>query len=176
MYWSTHSLLSSVTLIDTPGTNAVAELNHDALTKRLLPSADVVLFVTSCDQPVSESERELLRLVRGWGKKTVVVLNKMDVLEDGKQRELVKKFVEEKVGEIFDQKVEVIMVSARRALRGKVLASRELLPADAGVGAGDYLLSGFVELEEKLKSVLSEDNKIMHKLLSPVSGERGEGE
>jgi ribosome biogenesis GTPase A len=77
------SLLSAVTLVDTPGTNAVAELRHDALTKRLLPAADVVLFVTSCERPLSQSERELLEPVEGWGKKTLVLLNKSDVLEGG---------------------------------------------------------------------------------------------
>ncbi|GMI31503.1 hypothetical protein TeGR_g4015 [Tetraparma gracilis] len=162
------SLLSAVTLVDTPGTNAVAELRHDALTKRLLPAADVVLFVTSCERPLSQSERELLETVEGWGKKTLVLLNKSDVLEGG-QVEQVRNFVQDKVGEIFtNSKVEVLAVSAKQALAAKVAASKEALPADAGVGARQFLASGFPELEARLRDVLSEDNRVTHKLLSPV--------
>ena len=137
-----HALLSSVTLIDTPGTNAVSELNHDALTKRLLPAADLVLFVTSCDQPLSQSERDLLKLIESWNKKTLVILNKTDVLDSSLQLAQVTDFVTAKVREIFTAEVEVLTVSSRRALAAKVKAGREGLPPDAGVGARDFLESG----------------------------------
>jgi small GTP-binding protein len=168
VYGSTHSLLSSVTLIDTPGTNAVSELNHDALTKRLLPAADVVLFVTSADQPLSQSERDLLSLIHSWNKKTIIVLNKVDVLPDEVQRDQVINFVATKVSQIFSSAIDVIPVSSRKALDAKILASRDRVSPDAGVGASSFLTSGFPELESKLAQVLSEDNKVTQKLLSPV--------
>ena len=59
-YGSTNALLSNLALIDTPGTNAVAELGHEALTKRLLPGADFIIFVTSAERAMSESERGVL--------------------------------------------------------------------------------------------------------------------
>jgi ribosome biogenesis GTPase A len=42
-----HPLLQDVTLVDTPGTNAI--LDHTARTMQLLPSADLLLFVTSAN-------------------------------------------------------------------------------------------------------------------------------
>ena len=52
-------LLQDLTLVDTPGTNAVLR-DHTATTLALLPNADLILFVTSADRPFSESERTLL--------------------------------------------------------------------------------------------------------------------
>lgn len=46
--------LSNVCLVDTPGTNAIV-LEHGELTKRIIPRADLVIFVTSADRPFSES-------------------------------------------------------------------------------------------------------------------------
>ena len=74
-------LLESLALVDTPGTNSIV-LEHQALTEDFIPRADLVLFVTSYDRPLSESERRFLRYVRGdWGKQLVVALNKADLAD-----------------------------------------------------------------------------------------------
>ena len=74
-------LLESLALVDTPGTNSIV-LEHQALTEDFIPRADLVLFVTSYDRPLSESERQFLRYVRGdWGKQLVVALNKADLAD-----------------------------------------------------------------------------------------------
>ena len=74
-------LLESLALVDTPGTNSIV-LEHQALTEDFVPRADLVLFVTSYDRPLSESERQFLRYVRGdWGKQLVVALNKADLAD-----------------------------------------------------------------------------------------------
>ena len=46
-----------------------------------MPRSDLVLFVTSADRPFTETERAFLEQIRGWGKKVVVVINKVDILE-----------------------------------------------------------------------------------------------
>ena len=66
--------------MDTPGTNAVLR-EHEALTREFVPRSDLVLFVTSADRPFTESERAFLEAIRDWGKKIVVVVNKIDILE-----------------------------------------------------------------------------------------------
>src|SRR5436853_389055 len=63
----------------TPDDNAVLR-EHEALTERFVPRADLVLFVTSADRPFSESERAFMERIRAWGKKLVLVLNKADLL------------------------------------------------------------------------------------------------
>ena len=42
---------------------------------------DLVLFVTSADRPFTETERAFLEQIRAWGKKIVIVVNKVDILE-----------------------------------------------------------------------------------------------
>ena len=69
-------LLESVSFVDTPGTNAVIQ-EHEVLTRWFLPRADMVIFLSSADRPFSESENRFLQSIRDWGKKTVLILNKL---------------------------------------------------------------------------------------------------
>ena len=47
---------------------------------RSCPASDLVLFVTSADRPFTETERAFLERIRNWGKKVVMVINKVDML------------------------------------------------------------------------------------------------
>ena len=73
-------LLREIHIVDTPGTNAIIR-EHEAITAEFVPRSDLVLFVTSADRPFTETERAFLEQIRGWGKKIVVVINKIDILE-----------------------------------------------------------------------------------------------
>src|SRR6185295_16438344 len=89
-------ILREIHIVDTPGTNAVIR-EHEAITAEFVPRSDMVLFVTSADRPFTETERAFLEQVRGWGKKVVVVINKIDILESERQVEEVRSFVAESV-------------------------------------------------------------------------------
>ena len=79
-------LLRDIHIVDTPGTNAIMR-EHERITAEFVPRSDLVLFVTSADRPFTETERAFLEQIRGWGKKVVVVINKIDILEsDGAGR------------------------------------------------------------------------------------------
>ena len=67
--------------MDTPGTNAIIR-HHEELSRGFVPRSDLVIFVTSAERPLTESERGYLELVRDWGKKVLMVVNKADLLED----------------------------------------------------------------------------------------------
>src|SRR5918994_1764647 len=73
-------MLREINIVDTPGTNAVLR-EHEALTREFVPRSDLVLFITSADRPFTESERAFLQSIREWGKKVIVVVNKVDILE-----------------------------------------------------------------------------------------------
>jgi len=73
-------ILREMNVVDTPGTNAVIE-GHEALARDFVPRSDLVLFVTSADRPFTASERAFLEAIRDWGKKVVVAINKVDILE-----------------------------------------------------------------------------------------------
>ena len=64
--------LDEITIVDTPGTNAIIR-EHEQLTQQFVPRSDMVLFVTSADRPFTESERAFMESIRDWGKKIVVV-------------------------------------------------------------------------------------------------------
>jgi hypothetical protein len=149
-------LLREIQIVDTPGTNAL-EREHEALTRDFVPAADLVLFVTSADRPFTESERTFLESVRAWGKKIVVVLNKIDILETADEAARVAAFVEENARRLLGEPPDVFPLSSRQALRGKL-------------GVDDALLarSRFPALERHLASRLDEKERVRLKLLSPL--------
>ena len=85
-------LLRDIHIVDTPGTNAIIR-EHERITADFVPRSDLVLFVTSADRPFTETERAFLETIRGWGKKVVIVINKIDILEDERQVADVRAYV-----------------------------------------------------------------------------------
>src|SRR6266545_410665 len=85
-------LLKELNIVDTPGTNAVIRY-HERLTDEFVPRSDLVLFTTSADHPLTESERQFLERILAWGKKVVFVLNKADILENDLALEEIRTFV-----------------------------------------------------------------------------------
>ncbi|WP_457632867.1 dynamin family protein [Oceanithermus desulfurans] len=119
-----HPLLKDVHLVDTPGTNAVIE-HHQILTERFLPRADLILFITSADRPYTASERDFLELIRGWGKKVVLVVNKLDLLGPDEAAEVLA-YVREQAARTLGVEPPVFGVSARRARAGEDGGVKEL--------------------------------------------------
>ena len=60
-----------------------------------MPRADFMLFVTSADRPFTETERAFVEAIRAWGKKVVVVVNKIDIFERASELDEVLTFVGE---------------------------------------------------------------------------------
>lgn len=71
-----------VTIVDTPGTNAIIK-EQTRLTKGFIPQSDLILFVTSAERPLTETEGKLMEYITTWGKKVVMVLNKVDLFQVG---------------------------------------------------------------------------------------------
>ncbi len=111
-------LLRDLSLVDTPGVNAIVR-EHETITRRFLPRADLVLFVTSADRPFTESERAFLQAIRDWGKKIVLVINKIDILQDEADLAEIVGFVQQNAQTLLGIKPEVFPLSARQALAGK---------------------------------------------------------
>jgi small GTP-binding protein len=158
------ALLRDLDIVDTPGTNAIFR-EHERLTNEFVPQADLVLFVTSADRPFTESERAFLENIRNWGKKIVVVINKVDVLERAEDREQVKRFVAEHAQALLGSKPEVFAVSARAALRAK------LASAESGSGAASATAvpgDQFAELERYIDNTLDQRERLRLKLLNPL--------
>ena len=73
-------MLAEISIVDTPGTNAVIR-EHEVITTQFVPRSDLVLFITSADRPFTESERAFMERIRDWGKKVVLVINKRDIIQ-----------------------------------------------------------------------------------------------
>src|SRR5688500_15426155 len=111
-------ILRDIHIVDTPGTNAIIR-EHEAITAEFVPRSDMVLFVTSADRPFTETERAFLEQVRGWGKKVVIVINKVDILANEKEVEEVRSFVADSAKSLLGFSPEIFPVSARLALKAK---------------------------------------------------------
>jgi small GTP-binding protein len=149
-------LLREIHIVDTPGTNAIIR-EHEAITADFVPRSDLVLFVTSADRPFTESERAFLEQVRGWGKKIVVVINKIDIVEHEGEVETIRSFVAENARALLGVTPEIFPVSSKLALRGKQQGD-----------AGAWAASRFETLERYIQTTLDAPGRVQLKLLNPL--------
>ena len=151
-----NELLKSVSFVDTPGTNAIIT-EHEVLTRWFLPRADMVLFVSSADRPFSESENKFLQSIRDWGKKTVLILNKIDFLQTEDEKNQVLDFVRTNAESALKIEIPVIPVSSRMAKRARSEMSHEL-----------WKESGFEALEQFIQDKMDEKARFTMKMLSAL--------
>jgi small GTP-binding protein len=150
------ALLREISIVDTPGTNAIIR-RHEELTRDFVPRSDLVLFVTSADRPFTESERTFIEQIRQWGKKIVFIINKIDILTDPAEREQVIGFVRENAAALLGHTPEIFSVSARQALQARSGGDDRL-----------WTQSGFGAIEEYLLHTLDQEERIRLKLLNPL--------
>ncbi len=150
-----NEMLTEISIVDTPGTNAIIR-THEAITNQFVPRSDLVLFITSVDRPFTESERSFLEKIRDWGKKVVIVVNKIDILENETELDQVTKFVRENAIALLGTEPEIFPVSSRLALRSK-LGENDLWQA-----------SRFQPLEDYIRTTLDERSRVRLKFLNPL--------
>ena len=151
-------MLRDINIVDTPGTNAVLR-QHESLTREFVPRADLVLFVTSADRPFTESERAFLQAIREWGKKVVVAVNKIDILETEADLSRVMDFVAENARGLLGTSPDIFPVAARTALRAKTAP---------GGASGPLAASRFEALEAYISGALDQKERVRLKLLNPL--------
>lgn len=150
-----HDLLRNIHIVDTPGTNAILR-EHERLTTDFVPRSDLVLFVTSSDRPFTETEHQFLDTIRDWGKKIVLVVNKIDIFERDEELEQVLSFVKEAATRLLGVTPEIFPVSARLAWRAK--------HGDATA----WPASRFDALERYISETLDDGSRFKLKLASPL--------
>lgn len=155
-YTAPAAWLEEINIVDTPGTNAIHRA-HETLTQEFVPRSDLVLFVTSVDRPFTESERVFLERIRDWGKKVVVVLNKIDILDDPEDITRIENFIVDNARALLGFAPSVFPISARLALRAKQADDSALLAA-----------SRIEALEHYVITTLDEKERIRLKLRNPI--------
>ncbi len=148
-------LLAELNIVDTPGTNAIIR-QHEAITQQFVPRSDLVLFVTSADRPFTESERAFLEQIRDWGKKVIIVLNKIDLFQSCEELDQVVAFISENARALLGITPEIFPVSARLALYAK-LSDPHLWKA-----------SMFEALENYIENTLDEKGRLLLKFMNPL--------
>ncbi len=156
--------LRDINVVDTPGTNAVVQ-RHQEITEEFVPRSDLVLFVTSADRPFSESERTLLERIRQWSKKIVVIVNKIDLIEDAADRTKIVDFVRENGRVLLGADPQIFTVSARQAIQAKTQAKQ----GNHTRPQGDlWDASQFATLERFILEQLDDRARLRLKLENPL--------
>jgi len=155
-----NEFLREISIVDTPGTNAIIR-HHEELSRGFVPRSDLVLFVTSAERPLTESERGYLELIRDWGKKILLVINKADLLADEGKREEVRSFVDGGIRSALGLTPPIFFVSSLLARKAK--AATNAMERDALMRA-----SGFPELESYVTDLLDEEGRVRLKMESPL--------
>ena len=164
-------ILQDLTFVDTPGTNAVLA-NHTLRTTRLLPTADLILFVTTADRPFSASEQQLLESIAAYRKSIVLVINKMDILEQAggnhgaAEKQRVVDFVTQHASALLGARPFVWPVSARDALNAKL--SSTATTHNNYNNSSLWQRSQFAALEHFLQQTLTAETKLRSKLTTPL--------
>ncbi|MHC4667377.1 MAG: dynamin family protein [Planctomycetota bacterium] len=148
--------LRRMNVVDTPGTNSPLK-RHQEITESFLPRADIVFFVTSIDCPLTQTEIHLLGDIRRrWRKEIACILAKIDMRPERDQA-VVLEYLRDSFREHLGVTPPVFPVSSHMARRAHTDGDHELLIA-----------SGLPEVESFIVENLSESQRILLKLRSPL--------
>jgi predicted GTPase len=131
--------------IDTPGVGSTQQANT-ATTYGFLPEVDAVIFVTSVDAPLSETEQRFLWDIRAHVRKLFIVVNKIDLL-NVRERNEVLGYISKGIETTLETRdVRLFPISAQQALAAKTTRDLPRLRQ-----------SGLLELEDALTTFLAND-------------------
>jgi len=146
-------ILRDLTIVDTPGTNAILR-EHESLTTDFIPRSDLVMFITSVDRPFTESERAFLEQIRQWGKKIIFIINKIDIIENENEIDEVIRFVSSSAIKLLGFEPKIYTLSSKDALKQKL-----------STGLPDLSLK---IIEDYILGILDPETQIKLKLLNPL--------
>lgn len=148
-----HTGGQGVAIVDTPGTGSVFQ-RHETTAKAFLHRSDLVIFVINAKRAFAETERIYLEMARDYGKKIILVVNQIDLLDES-ERSQVRRFIEQQVKELLQLQPLVFMVSSKLALQA--LQSN-----------GDLSASGIDAVRAHLRGVFAESPLAKQKLLTQL--------
>jgi small GTP-binding protein len=156
-------LLKNVALVDTPGTNSIVQ-EHQKVTEDFIPRSDLVLFITSYDRPLSDSERRFLEFIRDdWGRRLVFIVNKADLAKSEDDLHTVIEHVKSGCRDLLDFEPDVFPISAEQAFAAKT-------ETEDGAHLDDerWKESRFEALENFMTRLLGGEERLALKLNAPL--------
>ncbi|HTV47939.1 MAG TPA: dynamin family protein [Phycisphaerae bacterium] len=135
-------LRGGLELVDTPGIGSAIEANT-ATTYAFVPQCDAILFVTSADSPLAAVELKFLDLIRQYVRKVFFLINKMDLLAQDQQTEVLRFIADNLSRHTGISQVQLFPMSSRLALTAK-MAYDTLGLAQSGLPALEASLAQFL--------------------------------
>jgi GTP-binding protein EngB required for normal cell division len=132
--------------IDTPGIGS-ALLKNTAATETFLPEADAIIFVTSFEFPLTDTERQFLQKARRSVGKIFLVINKADLVS-ARERDEILGFLRDCLEQEYDDRnPKIFALSARTGLTAKLAGQSELI-AESGLAELEKSLIEFMAAEK----------------------------
>lgn len=149
------AILQRVSFVDTPGLGSVFQA-QESITQRFLHRSDTVCWVMSARQALSAENLEDLRELKEFGKKTILLLNQADTLDES-ERHHVLEFVREQSQARLGWQPRVWLVSAKAGLaaQGENAAQR-------------WQESGLDGLLASIEEQLGDQARLQQKLSTPL--------
>lgn len=146
-------------IVDTPGTNSI-ENEHQQITERFVPIADLVIFVFSAMNPWAASAWQFLEKVhRNWMRNVVFVLQQCD-LRSPEEIQVITDYMAQLTEQRFGRTFPLFPVSAKKAYLAKSSGlDRDRLMAE----------SGFAKLEDHISRLVEHHPARISKLASTVA-------
>ncbi len=142
-----NEFLRDFNIVDTPGTNSIAE-GHQQITEQFLPMADLVLFVFSVTNPWGASAWEFLdRIHNQWKKKIVFVLQQCD-LRTEEEVSAILEHLQATAKHRFGTYIPTFAVSAKKAYLAKAENLGPEYLEQSNIQALEQYVAGVVESSE----------------------------
>lgn len=153
--WPLPFCQKGVEIIDSPGLNEHA--TRTKITREYLRNADAIVFIMSCTQFFSQSEKDYIENdLKAFGKDNVFfICNRLDQVEEEDQ-DKVKRYAVGKLGPYTNRQPIAYFLSAAKALKGRQNSQPDL-----------FIESGFEEFEKALETYLGFERGVA-KLRQPL--------
>lgn len=158
--------LKEINVVDTPGTNAIVR-SHEIITETFIPNSDLILFITSVERPFSESERVFLEKIQTWSKKVIVVITKIDQLQNETELIQVTDFVKKNYIELTRSSALIFHVSSRLTMNEKS-SKQQKNDSTSNFSVFDPKLNQFKDLEKYIHETLDATERLQLKLSNPL--------
>jgi GTPase Era involved in 16S rRNA processing len=134
-----------IEFVDTPGVGSAISANTET-TYKFLPECDAVLFVTSVDTPMTDTEVQFLRNIKDYSGRIFFIVNKIDLILKNEQEEIIRFVTETIQATLGDAAVKVFPVSSRLAITARTENNESL-----------YEQSRLKDIEDSLAAFLTEE-------------------
>ena len=143
LQWPIPLCRSGVEIVDSPGLNEKS--TRTRITSDYLKNADAIIFVMSCSQFFSNSEKEFIENdLKIFGKQNVFyICNRFDQVDDD-DRERIIKYAKTKLQTYTNREPSAYFLASSKALKGRTTGNNDLV-----------VESGIVNLEKDLESFLT---------------------